>query len=48
MNKVVGTCGACGGSVVVPTVWMGTQPPIPQCNRCHKLVKAQGPVLPMR
>jgi len=48
MKTTIGTCGACGGPVTVPTVWMGVNPPIPQCEHCHRTPKhSHGPVIPM-
>lgn len=48
MNRIVGTCGNCGGPVVVPVAWMGTLPPIPACNECGAEVrKPYGPTLKM-
>ncbi len=47
MDRIVGTCGRCGGTVTVPTAWLGIVPPTPTCTSCGAVV-AQGPVLPMR
>lgn len=33
-NTTIGTCGNCGGAVCVPHVWMGINPPTPQCVNC--------------
>lgn len=46
-ERVVGTCGACGGRVMVPTVWHGVVPPVPRCKSCKSEVQ-EGPVLPMK
>lgn len=44
---IVGTCSLCYGRVVVPTVWCGTIPPSPQCEKCGALA-VEGPLLPMK
>jgi len=47
-DKVVGTCGNCGGPVTVPAVWHGTVPPVPTCRNCRAVAKQDhGPVMPM-
>ncbi len=47
-DRVIGTCGSCGGPVVVPFVWHGVVPPVPACSQCGSQVKqGYGPVLPM-
>lgn len=33
-DRHVGTCGDCGGRVMVPSVWFGVVPPEPTCVRC--------------
>lgn len=43
----VGVCGACGGEVTVPRVWHSVVPPRPQCSRCHRYAKPQGPMIEM-
>ncbi len=46
--QIIGTCGDCGGRVVVPTVWLGIYPPVPGCDKCGKKVRCgQLPVLEM-
>jgi len=48
-HVVKGTCGKCGGPVVVPRVWHGVQPPTPQCLNCGaKPKQAHGPVMDMQ
>lgn len=49
-SRVVGKCGACGGVVTVPNVWMGIYPPVPQCNSCHRVADqtAKMPIVPMQ
>ncbi len=47
MDREIGQCGNCGGSVVVPTVWMGVIPPVPTCTRCGATAKPKGPVIEM-
>lgn len=47
-DRIVGTCGNCGGEVAVPTVWMGVNPPTPQCLQCHSLAEPTGPTMKMR
>lgn len=46
-DKIVGTCGKCGGIVTVPTIWHGIYPPVPTCNSCGATVKNNLPTLPM-
>lgn len=47
--NVIGTCSNCGGSVSVPSVWMGIIPPTPICDGCGAVpVAAHGPVIPMQ
>lgn len=29
-----GKCSLCGGTVSVPTMWMGIYPPVPTCQSC--------------
>lgn len=49
MKRIIGTCGSCGGPVCVPSVWLGTTPPTPTCDRCGKVPReAHGPILPMQ
>jgi len=31
---IIGTCSICGGRVSTPDLWMGVNPPIPECQRC--------------
>lgn len=33
-QSIVGTCPECGGSLLMPTVWMATVPPPITCNSC--------------
>ena len=48
-DVVVGTCGLCGGPVVVPRVYWSVTRPVPQCARCGAFVEeSYGPRLPMR
>ena len=47
MDREIGQCGNCGGSVVVPTVWLGVIPPVPTCTRCGATAKPKGPVIEM-
>ena len=47
-EQTVGTCGNCGGPVVVPIAWWGINPPGPQCKRCGAFAKRDfGPPMPM-
>lgn len=41
MFKVIGTCSACAGAVVVPELWSGVIPPTPHCLSCKR--QAQNP-----
>lgn len=45
--RVTGTCGNCGGRVVVPLHWMCVLPPEERCESCGATVAKHGPVLPM-
>lgn len=49
MSKLtVGTCGACGGAVRLPTAWWSVIPPVPTCEVCGATARPNyGPVLPM-
>jgi len=47
MNEVIGKCSKCGGRVVVPREWMGTQPPIPVCRSCGAKKKSNLPIVEM-
>ena len=44
---IVGTCGNCGGRVLVDSPWFGIVAPLPRCDRCGATPAAHGPVLPM-
>lgn len=46
-RQVVGTCGNCGGAVVLPKVWMSVIPPVATCESCGATAAQNGPVLPM-
>lgn len=46
-ETVVGTCGNCGGEVVLPDCSMSVLKPVPTCNRCGATAKTSGPVIPM-
>jgi hypothetical protein len=35
---IVGTCGKCGGPIVLPKVWSGMCPP-ERCQNCGRAVK---------
>lgn len=45
--SVIGTCSICGGPVMVPSVWMGIYPPIPECAHCGATSANYGPTIPM-
>jgi hypothetical protein len=48
MKTILGTCGHCGGSVSVPTVYMSLVSPTPACDDCgRRPAAAHGPVIPM-
>lgn len=46
-DRIVGTCGNCGGEVCVPIAFHSTQQPTPRCTRCGSTPKVSGPVIPM-
>lgn len=47
-HQLLGTCGRCGGSVTVPTIWHGVIPPVPTCQSCGAVPRsALLPVLEM-
>lgn len=49
MKITIGTCGACGGPVTIPTIWHGVTPPTPQCDRCGATpANPHGPVIEMQ
>lgn len=45
--QVLGECGNCGGSVVVPTVWHGIYPPKPSCTSCGSTPKSNNKPIQM-
>lgn len=46
--QTIGTCSLCGGRVAVPSVWMSSEPAIPQCQSCGASKKQPyGPVIEM-
>jgi hypothetical protein len=47
MDKLIGVCSLCGGSVAVPEPWYSVEPPIPTCKRCGAKAKPAGPVIDM-
>ena len=47
MEKEVGTCGNCGGRVMLPTIWHSVVPPVPTCSSCGARAKQRGPVIEM-
>lgn len=48
-QRAIGTCGACGGAVCVASVWLGVEPPTPQCVGCGRFpVQSHGPVMAMQ
>ncbi len=47
MNRVIGSCSLCGGSVSIPTMWWSVEPPVPTCDSCYARAQPQGPVIPM-
>lgn len=46
-DMIVGTCSACGGTMVVPDVWGGITPPTPRCSNCGGVAVRCVPVLPV-
>ena len=49
-RKPIGRCSLCGGVVSIPTVWHGTNRPIPTCEDCGAVADeaANLPVVPMK
>lgn len=48
MNETtLGTCGNCGGRVVMPLVWHGVGEPPKYCKSCGA-TPSYGPTIPMR
>jgi ribosomal protein S27AE len=47
MDRIIGTCGRCGGDVMVATHWWGSRPPRPTCIKCGATQKQNLPVLEM-
>lgn len=46
--QTVGTCGKCGGPVMVPMFWGGPVPPTPTCGQCGaRAASPYGQVMPM-
>jgi len=46
--KCVGTCSLCHGRVLLPSVWHGVNPPVPQCESCRATPAIHGPVIDMK
>lgn len=46
--RTLGTCGVCGGPVVVPLIFWSVVPPKPRCAHCGRIPVAYGPVIPMQ
>lgn len=46
-DTIVGACGHCGGTVTIPAVWMGVNPPTPTCRSCGARPKQNLPVFKM-
>lgn len=47
-EQIVGTCGNCGGPVVMPTIWHSILKPPRICKNCGvHATEDYGPVLPM-
>jgi len=47
-DRVIGTCGNCGGPVVVPFAIWKVGPVTPKCRDCGSVpAQAYGPVIPM-
>lgn len=44
-DQVVGTCSRCGGLVIVPGLWSGTQPAPARCQKCRAV--ADHPTMPV-
>jgi hypothetical protein len=43
----VGVCSNCGGDVVLPEIWYGTNKPEPRCGSCGAIAKKKGPIIEM-
>ena len=44
---ILGRCSICSGNVVVPNVWYGVVPPVPECQSCHAVQQDDRPVIKM-
>lgn len=42
-DTVVGSCSVCGGSVMIPRLWLGVVPPTPTCRSCGATKRAPKP-----
>lgn len=47
MDKVIGSCGNCGGDVTIPENWMSTAPAEPTCKSCGAKAKKKLPKIDM-
>lgn len=46
--QTIGTCGRCGGPVVVPNLWMSVISPTPSCAQCGAVAAQHGLVMEMQ
>ena len=42
--NVTGTCGECGGAIIMPIFWSGNYPPAEWCINCGRYVEQ--PIIP--
>ena len=47
-KRVIGLCSECGGRVQVPEIWLGVEPPIPECEGCKRVPASQPVVIQMK
>ena len=46
--RVIGKCSICGSFVVVPSIWLGVNPPTPTCQGCGATKDDDLPEVKMR
>ena len=52
-HNVTGTCGECGGPIISPILWSGTEQPNEWCMHCGQIPKSNiwarfGPIRTMK